>query len=925
MSADDIAAKFDALDLGAPSSAPPTSAHDAPKGADAASQFDALDLDTPSAAPSSVGKVKTFADLSKMPFAQKVMHYEDSTGDPNAKAPTGTAAGVGQFVKGTWTDLIKKHRPDLAAGKSDVQIKALRSDPQLSEQMIDAYGNDNADKLKASGIPVSDASKYGAHWFGPENFAKIYNADPKTPIEKIIGKDAAASNGLTGKTADDVKTLAANRMGADYMPQDMSWSDTLSQAGSNLLPSVGHMAAGVYETVRHPVDTYHTLKQIGVGLESKVRGYAGEDQDPKQKVKDEALVDALGQSYKDKYSTLDGFKQYLAHDPAGVAFDASTVLTAGGGLAAKIPGVVGKAGELAGAVGKAVNPLNPLGVVSGAVKAATMPAAVLDKAGNVVPKVDALIKKVTNGGMSAADLVDPDVKAAFAATVAKKGASEASVREGLLKSLGLKTPTSVVEGVAPPLAAKEAVTSAVGANNDLLKAHAGKIAGAQSPSDLGAALDQAHTSSLNAASAAYDKIRTMPGSFGPQVPEMGKLGALIKANFQKSGIPNTDLQSIIQTGHPQAAGAIKLLKNYWGSGKTLTTGNGVDATEIATMRKGLNNARQAATGQDVKAVGDVIDAFDQHLQDLSQRGLFRDTSGRAVPGLGQQIKAANTAYRAHFNTFDQSANPAMRAAIAQLKDKQQFFQGQRFPSGDVDRYTSAQGTLGKQLMDPTKGANTYNQLSQALGNTAPLDNYVKSALANPETKNAAALLNTPVGTKAFAGSPDDLSRARHMHAASAINNAKPTLDARSSSVLKGVMGSLGAKGLSSVAGYEALGASGLVVGPMLEGAYEKIREGSQAKAAMAGAKPMRPWPVRALGSTARRITNPTAIAAEHYENQAQKIQRASGGKVDTEALVARLVNRWKHAKRATNETTKPLLNVHDDVIAKALHIAQRSI
>jgi hypothetical protein len=247
MSADDIASKFDALDLGAPSSATSAAAGDKPKGTDAASQFDALDLDTPSAAPSSAGKIKTVADLSKMPFAQKVEHYE-SHGDANAKAPTGTATGAGQFVEGTWKNLIKKHRPDLAAGKSDDQIDALRTDPQLSSQMIDAYGSDNAEALKAKGIPTSDATKYGAHWFGPDKFSQIYNADPKTPIEKIIGADAANNNGLTGKTADDVKTLLAKRMGADYMPQDMSWGDVASQAGSNLLPSVGKMAAGV----QHP-------------------------------------------------------------------------------------------------------------------------------------------------------------------------------------------------------------------------------------------------------------------------------------------------------------------------------------------------------------------------------------------------------------------------------------------------------------------------------------------------------------------------------------------------------------------------------------------------------------------------------------------------------------------------------------------------
>ena len=53
--------------------------------------------------------------------------------------------------------------------------------------------------------------------------------------------------------------------------------------------------------------------------------------------------------------------------------------------------------------------------------------------------------------------------------------------------------------------------------------------------------------------------------------------------------------------------------------------------------------------------------------------------------------------------------------------------------------------------------------------------------------------------------------------------------------------------------------------------------------------------------------------------------RASGGRVSHDELVNRLMKKWKEAKKATDETTKPLLNVHDSVIAKALDVAQRSI
>jgi hypothetical protein len=66
--------------------------------------------------------------------------------------------------------------------------------------------------------------------------------------------------------------------------------------------------------------------------------------------------------------------------------------------------------------------------------------------------------------------------------------------------------------------------------------------------------------------------------------------------------------------------------------------------------------------------------------------------------------------------------------------------------------------------------------------------------------------------------------------------------------------------------------------------------------------------------------------AAYLTPQTEPIARASGGKVDTvDALVEKLMARWKQAKRATDETTKPLLTVPDSAIARALTISQEHI
>jgi hypothetical protein len=76
------------------------------------------------------------------------------------------------------------------------------------------------------------------------------------------------------------------------------------------------------------------------------------------------------------------------------------------------------------------------------------------------------------------------------------------------------------------------------------------------------------------------------------------------------------------------------------------------------------------------------------------------------------------------------------------------------------------------------------------------------------------------------------------------------------------------------------------------------------------------------------VTNAAAAgvpAAINANRDGDLIERASGGKVDIDSLVDRLVSSWKKAKKATDQTTKPLLNVPDSVIVKALDIAQEHL
>ena len=118
--------------------------------------------------------------------------------------------------------------------------------------------------------------------------------------------------------------------------------------------------------------------------------------------------------------------------------------------------------------------------------------------------------------------------------------------------------------------------------------------------------------------------------------------------------------------------------------------------------------------------------------------------------------------------------------------------------------------------------------------------------------------------------------------------------------------------IMGAAGEHAAGPAGVALGA----AYPAARWGARAYA-------LGPGQASALPKVATGAGSPKTAAAA--VQGLEGIQRASGGKVDMEALVTRLINRWKAAKRETDKSTKPLLSVPDAAIVRALDVAGRSI
>jgi hypothetical protein len=145
----------------------------------------------------------------------------ESGGNPNARNPNSSATGAGQFINSTWLDTIKTARPDLAQGKSDEELLALRTDPQLSRQMTEAYAAQNGAILSKAGHPVTPGNTYLSHFAGPQGAVSVLNADPSAPVASVMGPAAMKANPfLQGMTVGDLRAWADRKMGgAQPAPQ----------------------------------------------------------------------------------------------------------------------------------------------------------------------------------------------------------------------------------------------------------------------------------------------------------------------------------------------------------------------------------------------------------------------------------------------------------------------------------------------------------------------------------------------------------------------------------------------------------------------------------------------------------------------------------------------------------------------------------
>lgn len=174
----------------------------------------------------------------------------ESSLNPQARAPTSSAAGLFQFIERTWLEMIRRHgaahglsaeaaqvtlrdgRPvvdDPAARKA---ILDLRHDPELAARMAAELTRENAAHLERRlGRPPTATELYAAHVMGPAGAVKLVEA---------AGEGARDAAALFPREAQSNPWLFYDRQGAPRSAQGLL--DRLALDGAGDAPPLAQAA-----------------------------------------------------------------------------------------------------------------------------------------------------------------------------------------------------------------------------------------------------------------------------------------------------------------------------------------------------------------------------------------------------------------------------------------------------------------------------------------------------------------------------------------------------------------------------------------------------------------------------------------------------------------------------------------------------------
>ena len=167
--------------------------------------------------PAIVRHIRQASQSSSSDFGLLMAEAQQESGfRPDAKAATGSATGLFQFVDSTWLDMVHRYgakygqgelaeqissdaagKPTVSSAAARQRILALRNDPALSASLAGEFAKQNQDEVeRALGHRAGPADLYMAHFLGAggaTTFLKALATKGGTSAAELL-PDAAAAN-----------------------------------------------------------------------------------------------------------------------------------------------------------------------------------------------------------------------------------------------------------------------------------------------------------------------------------------------------------------------------------------------------------------------------------------------------------------------------------------------------------------------------------------------------------------------------------------------------------------------------------------------------------------------------------------------------------------------------------------------------------
>lgn len=146
-------------------------------------------------------------------------------------------------------------------------------------------------------------------------------------------------NGLTSSAQIQSTAPVTTQVQPQQQPSSstLTPSQVLTGAVMNFPSSLYSMATDVFKAVTDPVQTARDLGTLFVGTTSKIMGepFFESDLAKQMRLKGEKSAEQVGAFLANRYGSVEGAKQAIATDPAGVLSDASLVFTGGASILPK--------------------------------------------------------------------------------------------------------------------------------------------------------------------------------------------------------------------------------------------------------------------------------------------------------------------------------------------------------------------------------------------------------------------------------------------------------------------------------------------------------------------------------------------------------------------------------------------------------------